>query len=433
MRIPRELLAVALSLAAVAFVRADDGVAPLVERVSRLVEALDAPRRSERRSAEETLLDLGPAVLPFLPPVDRVETASVRETLRRVRRQLEVRQAEDSLKATTVYLEGPMPLRRVVDEITRQTGNRLDHTGVPDERLTAVVATDFDDVPFWRCLDELLAKHGLREVPDEDGNVLRLEVAKPGGRPRHVVYSGAFRVELESLRRRALFGDDGSNLVRATVVVRAEPRLRPLFAKYRGDAVKVTGDLGKPFAPWNPEAELEPPVTRGSIAPRWDLLLPNGDESKGASLAGRLNLVVAAGSETIRFPTLDETTNAERRRGGVVVRTTRATTAKGRAEIDVSVAYDAGGPAFESHRTWVYDSGARLERDGMRFEPATPPTVSRSSDGAVALRYRFEELSGEPEDYRMVYVLPTLVTETTLDFAWKNVPIEGLPRVGGDE
>ena len=51
----------------------------------------------------------------------------------------------------------------------------------------------------------------------------------------------------------------------------------------------------------------------------------------------------------------------------------------------MSIAYDAGGPEFESHRTWIYHNEVYLEApDGQRFPVNDGFDTTAQADGGVA-------------------------------------------------
>lgn len=424
-------------------VRADDQqpkqdnpatVESLREAVADLVAMLGSPRRTERRDGEQRLLELGPKALAHLPPTSQLESAAEREAVRRIRRELELRAAKDSIRASRVTFAGRVTLRDFLDEVTRRTGNEFDVQGLGEERLSTSQTVDVRSEPFWNVVDEYLPSFGVRF--DDQAESEAVTLVDGAASDATVSYFESFRIKMLPLRRRPLYGDDDHDLLRASVVVHAEPRLRPLFARYRGDSLRVQTSAATALAPLSPTATLETPVSGRRIAPRWDVRVPSGDTPRTASVRGAIVLTVAAGEEVIRFPTFDQTRNVSRRRGGVVVRTQSAELGEPNDEgrgaiVRTTVSYDDGGPAFESHRTWVFYNDAKLEdARGREIAPDGPPTVQLSEDGTVAVTYTFGGLRGTAADYRFVYVAPTLVVDVPIPFARDDVPVESLPGPG---
>jgi hypothetical protein len=94
------------------------------------------------------------------------------------------------------------------------------------------------------------------------------------------------------------------------------------------------------------------------------------------------------------------------------------------------VAYDTGGPAFESHRNWIYQNRAWLQAaDGRRMEPRPDVTTRREADGAVTLVYDFEGLQHEPGEYRFAYVAPTLLVNAPVEMDLAKVQVRSRPHI----
>ena len=100
--------------------------------------------------------------------------------------------------------------------------------------------------------------------------------------------------------------------------------------------------------------------------------------------------------------------------------------------------FATGGPAFESHRSWMLYNVAGLVRAGMM--PAENPIndTARNDvillkpthidsdvqpDGSIAVTYRFEKLPLSASEYRFRYVAPTLILDVPLDFELRGVPL----------
>src|SRR5262249_38211654 len=154
--------------------------------------------------------------------------------------------------------------------------------------------------------------------------------------------------------------------------VAPEPRLRPLFLKYAAADMTARTNLGTVLASQNPEARYD--RTLGEGGRYWQILLdfqaPKGDQCAQVSLRGKFQVETAAGSEKIRFTNLSQAMSVARRRGGVTVTVLRASAEPTETARDVNVriqvAYDAGGPAFESHRTWIFHNEVYLEHNSGR-------------------------------------------------------------------
>ena len=94
-----------------------------------------------------------------------------------------------------------------------------------------------------------------------------------------------------------------------------------------------------------------------------------------------------------------------------------------------TVAYDTGGPAFESHRSWMLYNEVYLEDERGRRVPLNGGyQTTLQADGAVRIEYRFVDLPEPLPRYAFVYVAPTLIVEAPLEFAIESVPWRGATK-----
>ena len=94
------------------------------------------------------------------------------------------------------------------------------------------------------------------------------------------------------------------------------------------------------------------------------------------------------------------------------------------AKIDVAVSYDTGGPAFESHRTWIFHNLAYLvDSKGKRISRNATFGTALQKNGAVAVEYGFNSLTEPISKYKFVYVAPTLLIDVPLKFSFSDVVV----------
>ncbi len=120
---------VAWSLVATA-ARSQTADAALKDRVSQLLERLDATKTETRQSAEDALIKLGPRVLPLLPETEKGLSDDRKQRLRRIRDTL--REATDKLNldASKVTLQAKgMRLRRSFRSSRRKPATRFPTSG----------------------------------------------------------------------------------------------------------------------------------------------------------------------------------------------------------------------------------------------------------------------------------------------------------------
>jgi hypothetical protein len=398
--------------------------------VVSLVQELGAERRAERVRAEERLLELGPAVLPHLPPPDLIKDAAARDALRRIRGRLERQAAEESAEPSHVTLRGEFSLADLVRRIETQTGNTIGVQELPDDVQQRIVAADYRQVPFWDCITDLAKRQGLRLVVQDGTPPVLLQAGTPeDSAPLAVSSSGAFRVAAESVSRKG-------SILQVQLSVLAEPRLRPLFLTVAdADLTARVGDHA--LTPYSPSARRELPMSgRGPAALSAVFSAPSElPESVMFSLRGNFSVKVAAAPTELRFPRLTDAAPLARRRGGVTVTLQRSrflTTGDGdhRARLRLVVAYDTGGPAFESHRTWLYHNEVFLvARDGTRLPVNDGFETTAQADGAAVIEYRFKGLpSGNAAEFELVYVAPTLLIDVPVEFDLRDISIDPRSR-----
>lgn len=417
-----------------ALIAQDDGAPPAADAealrtlVARELPRLGADLRADRVEAEERLLAAGPAVLELLPAPDAVDDPATRDALRRIRTELERRAARSSVRPSRVTLEGMMPLRQIMEEITRQTANPVRLGKDADSLAETLLKVEFDGDRFWDTVSQLSGRLNLRAVVDTDRNGVVLAPPDDGRAVAHRT-AGAFRVEVLSIQPR-----DG--VVGVEFAVTPEPRLRPLFLTW-SDADFVARTPARELPPLSPEAQHElPAVDRGPA--RFSVVFVDAEDDsqpEPLSIAGNLVVTTAARTQEFRFRHLAEAGTESQRSGGVLVTRRNAefsTTRKGirRAEIELRVVYDSGGPAFESHRTWVYHNEVYLETpDGARLPVNDGFETLAEQNGAVAVRYRFRDLPDvPPEDLKLVYLAPTAVIDVPLEFEFDRLPFPPDPE-----
>lgn len=421
--------------------------------VRRWVVRLDADRKADRQRAEEELLKLGSAALKWLPEPDSLGSRATAEAIRRVRAKLERQKAEESVEATRMTPAGSSSVSELLLRVTKETGNVVLAEDVSKELLSKSV--ELPERPtFWDVIETTARQHNLSWSFDGSPARLRLFPRMPADQtdsPRSVLetaQSKAFRIALKSIRERTVVGENAGPLLRLQLDVMSEPRLRPLFVKCSAADLSVSGARAgtkdeQRWQPFSPDAKLELTFGQGrrQMSVPLDFRKPEGDWTS-LSVSGKLHVETAAGEEPLEFPAGTESRGVSRRRGGVTVKVLRWETIAGAKEsgleVTALVTYDTGGPAFESHRSWMLFNVAGLVRAGMMpTEKGTvgtspndvgllKPTNTESDvqpDGSIAVTYRFEKLPLPAGEYRFRYVAPTLILDVPLEFELRDVPL----------
>ncbi|MCA9074923.1 MAG: hypothetical protein KDA93_07820 [Planctomycetaceae bacterium] len=393
------------------------------ERMQRLIEQLGDPSRAARVAAERELREMGPDVLPALPAPDEVSSRAVRDAVERLRTVLERQQAEQTAEASRVTLTGTHSLREMVKAVSEPTGNRISVDELSDETLEAKHDVDWQEATFWEAVQWIESHADVVSRLEDAGRALQLSPRSDEQSPASVTSVGAFRIFGQSFSCRPDFTNADREVVRVTFHVESEPRLRPLFVRVaHTDYRLLTNDLE--LKPLNVDAKLErPAASQSETSLTIDFVTDKPCEIESAMLHGKLDVELAAGEETFVFRNLDTSERVMRRRGSVVVTMdktsfiTNETSGTSSACVDLQVAYDSSGRAFESHRTWVYHNMASLRtRDESQHWIPTGFDTLAEAEAAVRLSYRFANFTSRPEELEIVYAAPTLVLTVPLEF-----------------
>jgi hypothetical protein len=396
-----------------------------------LIKKLDSASLMDRTRAEKDLLDLGPDVLTFLPSPELIASVSARESIKRLRVQLERRAARESAQASHVKFVDETTVGELLKLIVTQTRNRIELADDSQHLSKRKMTVDFDNRPFWDCVDEVCRQLNARTSFNVQQGVLQLQTRQPGDpKELQVQRAGPYRMAVTSVEVRPIVGDPKERLLRISTRISLEPRLRPLFLHFAAADLSAVGSNGKSLATWNPAATYELPVgDAGREVPvQFDYRLPVDDNRREIAIHGRLAVQLAAGTERIVFDQTSLAAGTMRRRGGVTVRLRDITTEQvpgdaGTVEIKVAVVYDAGGPAFESHRTWMFHNAVYLESEAGQRLDFTEYDTSLQGNGAIGVDYRWTQFAGPLNRYRFVYEAPTLILDLPLDVKLENIPI----------
>lgn len=406
----------------------------LRQTVEELVRELDAPTRARREAALARLKELGPQVLPILPAPDLLSAAAA-DAVKQLRGELERQKARTSIQASKVTLQGTRSLGEWIRELSKQSRNALDGSAIPPAMVNKAVKLDLNGVEFWKAWDRLGEAAGVSLSLTSGAKVQASETPVANA---VVTTSGAFRVSADPAGMREIFGTTEKRLLRVPLKIQPEPRLRPLFLHYSAAEITAEVPRGASLPSLSPEAKYEVPLVEGGqeVSLSLDFVTPP-TAPKEVSVQGKVWFTTAADQEPIRFnglKTLRPGRGREvvRRRGGVSValRKVALPAASGDRElhVEVTVTYDTGGPAFESHRTWIMHNSVYLEApNGTRFALNGGTDTRLQTDGAVGIEYRFVDLPDPLPNYSFVYVAPTLIIDAPVEFRLNSIPVKKGP------
>lgn len=407
------------------------------QQIAQLIKKLDSNQRAVRQQAELELVTLGKPVLSLLPPPELVSSNSVRDTLLRVREQIEKRVAKDSIKASVINLKGKRPLNIILAKIVEQTGNQLDSADLSNTILKTKVDVDYVDRPFWEVIDDLTRKlHLTCQINSSNGHLELNQTPQtkqnPPAQTTLICYSGPFRIEIESILRRPLVGSTSRELLRATFLIQVEPRLRPLFLSYASSEIQAKGNATRKLPPYNPYAKYELPLGEGGKNLKFTMqwIMDGNQLPKTIQIQGRLKMELAAETLPITFDHLARSKGAIRRRGNISVELVDTESIKHNStqnlNVRIALSYDYSGPAFESHRTWIYHNQAFLQNpQGKKYWLNGSSQTTLETTGKVSVLYQFTDLPQQQKSYQFTYLAPTLITSAPIDFRFEAIPLPG--------
>ena len=139
--------------------------------VTKLSNDLDEVKQSVRDAAEAKLLEIGPAVVEFLPAVSSDASDEWKMRIDRLRSALEEMETEEYTLPSLLTLNGAMSGRDALTKITELTGNKIELAEVAN--LDREVITDFEATPFWEAFDEVLDQLELTVAAGDGGTSVR--------------------------------------------------------------------------------------------------------------------------------------------------------------------------------------------------------------------------------------------------------------------
>jgi hypothetical protein len=383
--------------------------------------------------------------LTHLPAPDLLPSNSVREAVRRIRVKLEQLRANASVRPAKVAIDQSANVEEIIKQIANQTGNPIDYSGLPTETLSRNLDWPRAEMSFWQAIGELSNRLDLANETEVPFKRLKLTPFFGPRRPplAAIGNSGVFRLEVATSKKiprprtpAVRKFEQQHDLLRLQLRVRPEPRLRPLFLQFASKEVQFQLGDSASLQPLSTEANYDLPFADGAIPATFqlDYVLPNDqDLRRPGKLIGKMRCTLAAGHELFRFPKVAEAVDAgrggvSRRRGGVTVSLTRVAIEERTLRVRISVVYDVGGPAFESHRTWFLNNDVYLEGpDGRQISLNGGTDTVQQGDGTLGIEYTFANLPDPLPELTFVYSAPTLMIDVPLEFQIESVPVDSRP------
>ncbi len=413
---------------------ADDSVRPkrvpkpkferveLEKKVIQLSADLDSKKQVVRDQAETELLEIGPPVLEFLPPIGSDASPEWKMRIDRLRDSLGKVELEQFILPSTVTLSGTMTAREALTKITKETGNSFQLGDAPN--LEREVVTDFDGTPFWEAFDEVVDQIEMT-VASGDGENMQL-IPRAANAPLRIAsagYSGVFRIEPLIVQKTYPLQDPGRSTMQITVLLSWEPRLTPVFVKFPMDAMKLICDDGQELQTKMTAEETEFNPTGGSqLQISLDFVLPDRQAKKIIKWNGKVFVSIPGKPATLEFDELTKEGAKTATVGNLKVVLEKARKNRDIYEVLVGLSLNASDQNTEAFRGWTNTHEAFLiDKNNKRLEHVGWSTT-RMSGKEVGLSYLFDIEKGL-EGCKFMYRAPGSIVDQTVEFALEDVPL----------
>ena len=410
----------------------------LKAKVAELVKGLDASKAGDRQAAQDELVKLGPAAIPFLPAADAEDlSAEQKRRLADVRSELGKQSGKASMESSKITLSGKgITLSDAIAAIQKQTGNQIvdlrEEFG--QQQTNPEFSVDWKDKPFWEAMDELCSKTQLSFYLHTGERVVGL-VSGPNP-PKPIAYGGPLRFTCDQIVRRIQFENRQKECL-LQMEIAWEPKQRPILFEIKPDElivkddqdrdIKVEAENARPAAEQDEPSGMKAAVDASMI--RTDFIIHLAQPPKGAekikSLKGKMTVVLPTNIQSFEFADLAKAKNVKKQSNNVTVTLEKFKVLDdGLWGAEVVLEFEAKSEAFESYETWFYDKEAYLQKaDGTRFPTNGGMTLTESGDGRIGIQYRFVDAPGKLSDYKLVYKTPSTIVKDSVSFEFKDIEL----------
>jgi hypothetical protein len=286
-----------------------------------------------------------------------------------------------------------------------------------------------EKVPFWQALDTVLDAASLQLYNyDVESGSLAFVARGEGALPRstHGAYGGLFRLEPTLLEARSDLRNPMTKVLKLTVDVAWEPRVRPVVLELAPGDLKGTDEAGGEIVSDAGEETLEFPVrgTNAGVELELGFKLPPRSVKQIASIKGKMSALVLGRIEEFEFTDLDKAKGVEQERGGVTVIVREVRKNEEIYDVKMRVKFGDAGKALESHQGWIYDNECYLlDRSGNKIENAGLEATS-TGQNEVGLDYKFD-LGDETsaKGFKFIYKTPAAIVRIPIEFELKNIEL----------
>lgn len=403
----------------------------LIESVSELQDQLDAEQVSQRDAAEQALIKLGPMALDHLDdPADDMPLDKI-ERLARVRSKLETLAVRAASQASTVTLKGDLSVEESLKRIRSQTANDVAISeNAPVDAGKSIIAWQGKQISFWDAITRIRQETALTIDPyAADASKLRLVPADPATsafmkkNPAVEATADMFHVRVTRVDATRNLTHPNLDHLSVQLLIRWEPRLRPISLKLPASGVSANASNEQPIAILNPQAVLATMIQ--PQIPEVQLTIPlepiPRDVKQIESLTATIHATLPGRTETFRFRRVGKLPPGKKiARAGATVTMEGIDKNEDLFGITLSLEFDEELNALESHQAWVFDNPIHLEdQQGKISTPLTYESI-RQDNSRVAVTYYFAD---DPGERTLVYQTPAAILQIQSIINLKNIPL----------
>lgn len=407
---------------------AADPAATLPARVQTLLLELEAPTAARRAAAEQQLIDLGAAVLPYLPDPKSATSAESQQRLERVRQrlsQLARPPAQPAGRPPRIQLDQASTLEQALAAIESASGVRFDHPLAADTAVPPLAT----ELTFWHAVDYVLDEAGLDiDFLGSGDDRWRLCPRAPE-RPRRVdsaAYAGWFRLEPTSITSRRSLRRPESSALQLDVEISWPPTIQPLAFSLAADQLVATLDDGQSIrlASDFGTIDLMPRPSRSTIELHLELQPPAGHPQRISSLNGTLTVTQVGASERLEFtnPPADDALPVDTNQDGPVdVSLERIRTNGQLTEWMIAIRFRRGGdlPPEILRSSLLTNPVYVLDADGNRHDHLGYQLFRQNADG-LGISYLFD-LGEASAGAKLCYETPAALASQSHPFSLPDI------------
>ncbi|WP_197355444.1 hypothetical protein [Aureliella helgolandensis] len=398
--------------------------------VRKWVRQLEANQLIDRDTAERKLVEMGSSILPDLPAVTPRTSGELKIRLERIRTALQGVEVESFFKASRVTLRGAYSVGDALKQISEQTQNPIELQGEGEGRQVELTC---DGVTFWEAVEQVMQQAKLRIrsfSTTEDllvlgvrGN-LEAEDSEDSGVRVQPFQTGPFRIDALSTRTSLPLGGGADGMLEFSFLVSWEPRLKPIFMRVPRKSLQGTAGEATELQAANPAAAPEFSLNLGGCSTQVDVQLqrPPRSERSLSNVQGEFVMAVPGERHQYIFKNFANGTRQTEKFGDVTVTLEGARRNGAVHEMRLMVQFGDSQGALDSFRGWIMSNEAYLlDANEQRQENVGLQTYA-TQPNAAGIAYLFQ-INGDPDDYRLVYESPAAITQQTVQYQLRDIPL----------